>query len=569
MNLIRTTDQGAQWTVIPFPVRGGATAFACPSTTVCYAAAVSGGAARSNDGGRTWMAIQTGVTDDSLVAISCPTVAACVATGSLGSIVATTDGGHTWVPRRNGAAYYSAFGISCPTASTCFLANANGLLETVDGGLTWNVVLAHYIADITCPTEKTCFAGGAQTTYETDDGGRSWVLESTPSATFLGIACSDQTHCTQTATSPSGDAILLATVNGRDWIPTASAPSPIAFIGLGCESGGALCIAGGTIGALFMSTDAGKNWKELDAAVTRYNFGAVSCSDGAFCVAVGYNPETTTLLVALTRNGGSTWSLTHIPGDESLTAVSCASTSVCVAVGLNANVAITQDGGATWKLTEVDSGPVLNMFVGVSCPSASVCYAATQGGLVFKSNDGGLSWVKDADFAIQLRGLDCPGVNVCYVASPVQGPNTRVALTVIGMTVDGGARWSTAKLPGMRISSLSCIDNQHCVGLGTCNGITCIGYQGALTSDGGATWKGIGSTNTSPYFVSCGSPTSCVAVGAAGAGTIPGAIETSSDGGLTWTDQPIIDQNLLRGVSCNRGMCWAVGDGAAILTAAI
>ena len=566
-NLIRTTDQGAHWTVVSFPVRGGATAIACPSTTVCFAAAVTGDAARTTDGGRTWTALPTGVTDDSLVAISCPTVAACTATGSLGSIVTTTDGGQTWISRRNGAAYYSAFGVSCPTASTCFLANANGLLETVDSGLTWNVVLAHYTADVACPSVSTCFAGGAQTTYETVDGGRSWLAESTPGATFLGIACSDQTHCTQTATNPSGDAVLLATIDGRNWIPTASAPAPVAFIGVGCARAAALCIAGGKIGALFLSTDSGQKWTELDSAVTRYNFEAVSCQDGAFCVAVGYNPETTTLLVALTKNGGSTWSLTHIPGDESLTAVSCASRSVCVAVGLNANVVTTHDGGSTWKLKQVDSGSVLNMFVAVSCPSESICYAATQGGLVFKSNDGGLTWVKETGFGILLRGLDCPSVNVCYVASPVQRDYQNDVTTVIGVTADGGARWSTAKVPGVRIWSLSCVDNQDCVGVGTCHAIGCAGYQGAMTADGGATWKGIDSTNTNPNFVSCGSKSSCVAVGAAGAGTVPGAIETSSDGGVTWSDQPIIDQNLLRGVSCSLGICWAVGDGAAILTA--
>lgn len=327
-------------------------------------------------------------------------------------------------------------------------------------------------------------------------------------------------------------------------------------------------MAGGRAGALFLSTDAGQKWTELDSAVTRYNFEAISCQDGVFCVAVGYNPETTTLLVALTRDGGSAWSLPRIPGDESLTAVSCASSSVCVAVGLNAQVVTTHDGGITWKLNEVDSGPVLNMFVAVSCPSDSICYAATQGGLIFKSKDGGLTWAKETGFGILLRGLDCPSVNVCYVASPAQRDYQNDVVTVIVTTVDGGARWSTARVPGVRIWSLSCIDNQNCVGVGTCHSIACAGYQGAVTSGGGATWKGVDSTSSSPYFVSCEAIRSCVAVGAARGGTIPGAIETSSDGGATWSDQPIVDQNLLSGVSCSLGTCWAVGDGAAILSAA-
>ena len=568
VNLIRTTDQGAHWTVVSFPVPGTPSALTCPSTTVCYAAALNGAAARTSDGGQTWTALATGVTDDSLVAISCPTVTECTAIGSLGSIVVTTDGGRSWVSRRNGAAYYSAFGISCPTPSTCFLANANGLLETVDGGVNWNVVLAHYTADVTCPSDNTCYAGGAQMTYATGDGGRSWAGQSTPTATSQAIACSDQTHCTQTAASPSGDATLLTTVDGRDWIPAASVPAPVAFLAVGCARAAGVCIAGGKTGALFLSTDAGQKWTELDSAVTRYNFDAVSCHGGVFCTAVGYNPQTTTLLVALTRDGGSTWSLPRISGDESLTAVSCPSTTVCVAVGLNAKVVTTHDGGSTWSLTEVDSGSVLNMFVAISCPSDSICYAATQHGLVFKSNDGGLTWLKETDFGIFLRGLDCPSVNVCYAASPAQRDYQNDVLTLVETTVDGGARWSAARLPGLRIWSLSCIDNQDCVGVGTCHAIACAGYQGAVTNDGGATWKGVDSTSSSPYFVSCDSARSCVAVGAAGGGTIPGAIEATGDGGVTWTDEPIVDENLLSGVSCSRGTCWAVGDGGAILSAA-
>jgi len=255
-----------------------------------------------------------------------------------------------------------------------------------------------------------------------------------------------------------------------------------------------------------------------------------------------------------------TWAVPAIPGHDVMEAVSCASTSVCVAVGLNATVATTHDGGYTWRVKTITLDHILNMFVGISCPSEAVCYAATRGGLVFKSNDGGMSWDKKADLGINFRGMDCPTTDVCYLASP------QIGQSVIAMTVDGGARWSAAILPLVLVWSLSCSSDRNCVGVGTCHSIfSCLGYQAVVTTDGGATWRGTDITTNSPEFVSCGSTTICVAVGATGPGEIPGGIQVSSDGGLTWTDQPIIDLSLLRGVSCNLGSCWAVGDRGAIL----
>ena len=51
-------------------------------------------------------------------------------------------------------------------------------------------------------------------------------------------------------------------------------------------------------------------------------------------------------------------------------------------------------------------------------------------------------------------------------------------------------------------------------------------------------------------------------------GDIVELLEVSGDGGFTWSDLPLIDDSLLRGVSCSATRCWAVGDGGAILASA-
>lgn len=559
--VLRSSDAGSHWTPIAFPLQGGATAFVCPTDTVCYATGATGDAAVSNDGGQTWTPLSTGVVNDFLVAISCPNATTCLAVGDSGSIVGTTDGGQTWVSHRFGPAFYQANSISCPTSTECFLGNSNGLLETTDGGNSWHVVLSQYTQAVSCPSALTCYVAG-NPTYKTVDGGATWSTQTVSSATRYLIACADESHCVQSGNTPVGDAILLATPDGgATWTTSLHVQYPVNFINtIGCTSG-LVCVAGGSLGVMFLSNDGGSNWHELDAAFTQNNFAAISCSGSTFCVAVGGNTDAATLFIAVTHDGGATWTLPRVPVDDSLTGVSCPSTTVCVAVGLNANVASTTDGGATWRVTNVNTGSNLNMFVGVSCPSASTCYAATQGGLVFRSNDGGRSWAKRASFGFNFRGLDCPTTTVCYAGSP------QIGQSVIEATFDGGARWSGSTLPGVLVWSLSCTDKSHCVGVGACHSIFyCNGYQAVVTANAGKTWQGADPLFDSPQFVSCGSATQCVAVGSAGQGEIPGNIQISNDGGYTWTDLPIIDESLLRGVFCSATTCWAVGDGGAILT---
>src|SRR3989441_8890474 len=65
--VLRTTDSGAHWTAVSFPLQGGATAFSCPSQAACYATGTTGDAAGSNDGGQSSTARATGLAGRLLV----------------------------------------------------------------------------------------------------------------------------------------------------------------------------------------------------------------------------------------------------------------------------------------------------------------------------------------------------------------------------------------------------------------------------------------------------------------------------------------------------------------------
>ncbi len=305
--------------------------------------------------------------------------------------------------------------------------------------------------------------------------------------------------------------------------------------------------------------DHGTNWSEVDSAVTRYQLSAISCATTSFCAAVGGSAGAGPPPVLTTTNGGANWTSRSVNIDETFIAVSCPSSADCVAVGLGGRIITTHDGGTTWSVT--DTGHLY--LVAVSCPSVKICFAASQNGLIIKSRDGAATWHTSASLAPSFRGMSCPSTLICYVASPTLGPSQPALIT---KTVDGGKKWQSVAIGGVNLASLSCSSTSHCVGVGTCRSILyCSGAQAVVTMDGGQNWSETDVTGNGPNFVSCSSALNCVAVGSYGQGTIPGDITISADGGLTWTDQPVIDGSDLLGVSCNGTVCWAVGDGGAIL----
>lgn len=186
--------------------------------------------------------------------------------------------------------------------------------------------------------------------------------------------------------------------------------------------------------------------------------------------------------------------------------ISCPSSTFCVAVGTN-GYAQTYNGSSWGTPQFVD--PSLNLsgspLTSISCPSTSFCAAVDLAGYALTFN--GSSWT----------------------------PRTQIDTTGNGLTAVG------------------CASGSLCVaGDGGGNGFV---YNGT-------SWSApIIINNTSNHEsiggIACPSASFCVAVGEAG------SVETSTDGGTTWTNPPdIIGSNNLTSVSCpSTTFCVAVDTG--------
>jgi hypothetical protein len=299
----------------------------------------------------------------------------------------------------------------------------------------------------------------------------------------------------------------------------------------------------------------------------------VACPTSSSCVAVGsYNDADGFQEPVVDTLSGGTWTsqepplpsdaasdtTTDHPSDE-LFSVSCASATACVAVGSYINTSdatvamIDTLSGTTWSTTPVTTLPpgasgTAASLTGVSCATATSCAAA--------------GFYEDTDSS--TNGLLLVLSNGTWTAARApEGPNP-------GTDGDGHQF--------ANLTQVVCPSPSVCVGVGT--------YETATAGEGplidtwnGTTWTGQagplpanmgGGSDDVLVAVSCGSPTSCAAVGnyVATNGHVLGLIDTLAGGTWTGNEAPqpanvpayASQESVLYEVSCATAVsCMTVG----------
>jgi len=284
-------------------------------------------------------------------------------------------------------------------------------------------------------------------------------------------------------------------------------------------------------------------------------------------------------VISVTHDGGASWQQSLAPGDGTyFYGFSCPTANTCMVVGdvpdsdTRPSLYTTTDGGVNWTSLPMPGLDELPVFL--SCSTTSKC--ATIGLLqkptaptptAYFTVDGGQNWTAAALPPTFLPSEnDQPALN-CFsnghcIATGTEGTGLvgQESASMIYST-DGGATWASAAVPTMAATSglISCSNDSHCVSLETGNDSN--GYLVAsgelVTNDGGLTWSatpmtGLTSLSTSVPMsidsISCPTDTQCWAsahvVESECNGSCPyipdqAVMLTTSDGGLTWTAEPL------------------------------
>jgi photosystem II stability/assembly factor-like uncharacterized protein len=262
------------------------------------------------------------------------------ASGAAGTVVRTVDAGRTWewvkVPGAEELDFRDIEAMGEQEAVVLSAGSPARAYRTDDGGKTWKIVFEDarpgifFDAMIIDGQQGLAFSDpieGRLVLLSTNDAGRSWTLRAPQ-------------DCPETLPGEAGFAAsgsCLASSGGRRWI------------GLGGET------AEPSRARILRSFDAGATWSAartpLRSGESRGVFSVVFL-DAQRGIAVGgdyTDPEDTTDVVAVTKDGGQTWTIPASGPSGYRSCVACIPKSlICVAVGRN-GADISTDAGQSWQ----------------------------------------------------------------------------------------------------------------------------------------------------------------------------------------------------------------------------
>jgi photosystem II stability/assembly factor-like uncharacterized protein len=276
-------------------------------------------------------------------------------------------------------------GLSVVNAEVAWASGTGGtFVRTTDGGKTWRAMAvpgaeALDFRDVHAVNENTAYLlsigeGDSSRIYKTTDGGANWTLQyrcPEPKGFLDALAFWDAAHGLALGDPVDGRYFVLATDDGgKNWSRIKADGLPPSLPGEGAFAASGTCLitgpdglawfgtGGAKAGRVFRSTDRGRTWTVHETPIragASSGIFSLAFRDAEHGIAVGGDykkPDDSTDSVALTTDGGRTWSSARGPlpsGYRSaVTFLLGSSKATLVAVGPNGSDA-SDDSGATWR----------------------------------------------------------------------------------------------------------------------------------------------------------------------------------------------------------------------------
>jgi hypothetical protein len=446
---------------------------------------------------------------------------------------------------------------------------------------------------------------------------QSTALPSVSQGTLFANACSSPTSCIAVGTfeDSSGTQVALAEKRkGTTW-SVQSAPSPAGATdseldGISCLSATS-CLAVG-----FFAGDSGTQalveqwngttWTILPTpALARSELEGVSCSAPNDCTAVGTQGSPVGDVTLAESWDGTTWTIettVNPPGAPSpyyssvLGSVSCTSATACTAAGWFTKT-VTKDvtlaevwNGTAWTVqaTPDPAGAIVTKLTGVSCSSATACIAvgssyssASASDVTLAEKWNGTTWKLQSTpnpagaVASTLGSVSCSSADACTAVGSFEGSSDLFSLAEVW----NGTAWALETTPNSATTTGSVLDGVSC---GSATSCTAVGFYdspaGALAL--AEAWNGhawtIQATPNPPgpaavsqlNGVSCSSATACSAVGFFQNSASTDLTLAEGWNGTAWSIQPTPNPadadsfpgSVLSAISCSSAAaCMAVG----------
>lgn len=345
-------------------------------------------------------------------------------------------------------------GLTCPTTATCYLTGptsigpltsqpvpVDSVFVSKDAGVDWSGPLelpagTTFTTTLQCPSENDCLAGG--TSVEPGESGDLYLLLST----------TDGGQSWQETPLPAGVGGLraLSCLSVDTCFGLTGSFSTASALGMGQFYG-----TTPQPGTFLATTDGGSTWSQ-STLPTQDTIALLDCTAGTSCVAAGVqyggSSGTQTSAIALvTNDDGATWSSVALTGAATTTALSCPTMNDCFALGSWSEVVPTPSYATYCKKGLPCLGPGGSTFTA----GVSQVYATTNGGTSWTADP-----FPDSFPEVDAHLLTCPSVDQCWVSGSDEVPTTTTDPNasfgspdspVVLTTDDGGATWVDSTPP--------------------------------------------------------------------------------------------------------------------------
>jgi photosystem II stability/assembly factor-like uncharacterized protein len=229
--------------------------------------------------------------------------------------------------------------------------------------------------------------------------------------------------------------LFSGTVPAQTWILLTNAPADC----LACSADGTKLAAVFTdSGAIYISSDAGRNWTQSTAPTN--NWDALACSaDGTKLVAVtGYGNASDGIYIS--SDSGTNWTKANAPEVMWLDVASSADGTNLVALAWGDGIYTSSDAGASWTLT---SAPDPNEWIAIVCSADGSKLVAVTGNELYFPGTSVFGILTSSDFGATWTQTSAPGAFWIDVAASADG--TKLVATAQGgvyTSTDSGADWT-------------------------------------------------------------------------------------------------------------------------------
>ncbi len=298
-------------------------------------------------------------------------------------------------------------GLSAVSARVAWASGSAGtVLRTTDSGRTWRNVSPPGTTDLQFrdieafdsrhATALSIGEGEASRIYTTSDGGATWreaFRNDDPRAFYDCAAYLDRRHGLALSDPVDGKFRILATRDGgRSWRVQPTAGMPAALAGEFAFAASGTCLVtlghhawfatgGGAQARVFHSRDSGRSWTVVATSVKSgpsagiYSLAFRTTRQGLAIGGDFATPDTAPDALALTRNGGRTWSLAGAGAPGEYRSGAAWLHRAALAVGPTGSD-VSTDGGRTWRRFDTGS------FDAVQCTRDGACWASGEQGRV-------------------------------------------------------------------------------------------------------------------------------------------------------------------------------------------